>query len=160
MVYKYKVTIAGVKSFFRDYELKPETTLFRLNSYIMNDLDFSPDQMVLFCGLNEKGESTSRYGLFDLGSGSMDRVTLKDTLAKKENVLHYFYDLRRNKFLVLTFIEECDENPRLTYPRTVAEKGRNPEQFADKYEDWDTADDSSIMDVEEVAEFGDDPSDE
>ena len=57
----------------------------------------------------------------------------------------------------LTLIGEVEESRRASYPRLVAEKGRNPEQFANGYDDMDqyaepsmdaNEDDSSFMDDE------------
>ena len=148
-----------MKSFLREYELKPEMTLYNLNNYIMNDLDFSPDQMVLFCGLDDSGNSVSRYGLFDLGFGSLDHVTIGDVISKGELDLQYFYDLRNEKYLLLSVVDEYEELPRVSYPRTVVEKGRNPNQFAAKYEDWDTMEDFSIEE-ENIADYSEDLGDE
>lgn len=161
MIYRYKATIPGSKSFMREYEVVSDTTLFKFNTYIMNDLDFSPDQIVLFCGLSEDGNVCSRYGMFDLGFGSIDRVSFETVVAKGEKELQYFYDLRNNKYLTLTLEGEYEETPRYSYPRTIAEKGRNPEQFAGKYQDWDSVDESSMIgQEEEVMDLGGDSGDE
>ena len=57
--------------------------------------------------------------------------------------------------LVVKFLENRDlmgevaAHPRASYPRLVAEKGRNPEQFANKYEDFDQYAEPSDDSVEE-----------
>jgi hypothetical protein len=53
MVYKYKASIPGSKVFMREYEIKGDTSLYKLHDFLVNDLDFSPDQMVAFRGLDE-----------------------------------------------------------------------------------------------------------
>ena len=80
MVYKYKASIPGSKVFMREYEIKGETSLYRLHDFLVNDLDFSPDQMVAFRGLDANGKTASEYGLFDMGDGSMDMVTVGQTI--------------------------------------------------------------------------------
>ena len=137
MVYKYKASIPGSKVFMREYEIKGETSLYKLNDFLINDLDFAPDQMVEFRGADAKGKVKSEYGLFDLGDGSMDMVTIEKTIAKGEEILEYVFDLRKDRVITLTLMGEVAAHPRASYPRLVAEKGRNPEQFADKYDDLD-----------------------
>lgn len=156
MVYKYKASIPGSKVFMREYEIKGDTSLYRLHDFLVNDLDFSPDQMVAFRGLDEGEELRSEYGLFDMGDGSMDMVTVSGTIAKGEVNLLYVFDLRKDRVIKLSLMGEVEESRRASYPRLVAEKGRNPEQFANGYDDLDQysepvddgADEPSFMDDE------------
>ena len=121
----------------REYEVKGETSLYKLHDFLQNDFDFSPDQMVAFRGYDEKGKFRSEYGLFDMGDGSMDMVSVEKTVAKGETTLSYVFDMRKDRVINLALIGESEPAPRVSYPRLVAEKGRNPEQFADKYDDLD-----------------------
>lgn len=156
MVYKYKASIPGSKVFMREYEIKGDTSLYRLHDFLVNDLDFSPDQMVAFRGLDEGEELRSEYGLFDMGDGSMDMVTVSGTITKGEVNLLYVFDLRKDRVIKLSLMGEVEESRRASYPRLVAEKGRNPEQFANGYDDLDQysepvddgADEPSFMDDE------------
>lgn len=137
MIYKYKASIPGSKVFMREYEIKGGTSLYKLHDYLLNDLDFSPDQMVAFRGLAADGRICSEYGLFDMGDGPMDMVTVEETIKKGETDLLYVFDVRRDRVIRLTLMGEVAEAPRASYPRLVAEKGRNPEQFANGYDDLD-----------------------
>lgn len=119
----------------REYEIKGETSLYRLHDFLLNDLDFSPDQMVAFRGLDENERTRSEYGLFDMGDGPMDMVTVEDTVKKGEVVLLYVFDIRKDRSIRLALAGEAVLSPRASYPRLVAEKGRNPEQFANGYDD-------------------------
>lgn len=156
MIYKYKASIPGSKVFMREYEIKGETYLYKLNDFLVNDLDFAPDQMIAFRGKDAAGKVKSEYGLFDMGDGSIDMVTIEKTIAKGEEILEYVFDLRKDRVITLSLIGEVAAHPRASYPRLVAEKGRNPEQFANKYEDLDQyaepsddqVDDESFMDDE------------
>ena len=87
MIFKYKATIPESKTFVREYEVKSDMNLFKFNSFILNDLGFAPDQMVIFRGIDANGVLCSEYGLFDLGDGSMDKVTFADVVAKGETEL-------------------------------------------------------------------------
>ena len=150
-VYRYKASIPGSKVFMREYEIKGGTSLYDLHEYLLNDMGFSPDQMVLFRGLDASDKVRSEYGLFDMGDGSMDEVCIEDLIAKKENGLLYVFDLHKDRCIKLLFDGEAVESPRASYPRLVAEKGRNPDQFAKGYDDFDQF-------IEPVDDGGDDSS--
>ena len=156
MIYKYRASIPGSKVFMREYEIKGETTLYKLHDFLTNDIDFAPDQMVAFRGLNAADKVMGEYGLFDMGDGSMDMITIEKTIKRGETSLLYVFDLRKDRVIKLTLVGEVEESRRVSYPRLVAEKGRNPEQFANGYDDMDqygepmedSSDDSLFMDDE------------
>jgi hypothetical protein len=52
----------------------------------------------------------------------------------------------KDRYIVLTLISKEEElqNSRRVYPRLVAERGKNPDQFSDNYDDF-----------ENMIEFGD-----
>jgi len=135
-VYKYRATLPKHKSFLREYDIKAETKLYKLHDFLQNDLGFSPDQMVLFRGVDKDGVVLHQYGLFDLGDGSMDNVTLEKTLSRGEESLQYVYNLQSNLYIVLTFVSEAEFMVKESYPRLLVEKGRNPDQFSSVYEDF------------------------
>lgn len=140
MVLKFRASIPGSKVFMREYEVRGETSLYELHSYLTDDMGFSPDQMVLFRGVDSKGTIGGEYGLFDFGDGAMDSVSLSELLKKGEKTLLYVFDLKRERYIKLDCIGEAEESLRFAYPRLVAEKGRNPEQFAKGYDDLDQVD--------------------
>lgn len=160
MIYKYKASIPGSKIFMREYEVKGDISLFDLHKFLLHDLGFVPDQMVAFKGVNGNGKITSIYGLFDMGDGTMDSVSVEDTYKKGESKLVYVYDLHNDRFIELDFVETLEEERRASYPRLVAEKGRNPDQFAKKYDDLnqfaepvnDGGEESDMIDEEELEE--------
>lgn len=135
MICRFKATIPESKIFFRVYDVKAETTLYALYSFLIDDLDFTPDQMVCFEAFDKNGKMRSQYALFDLGDGSMDKVTLADVLAKEEETLHFVYDLRNGRHIILVFEGETEAMKGIKYPWKADEKGVNPDQFSAKYED-------------------------
>ena len=129
-VYRYKATIPNSKIFFREYEINGDITLFRLNNFLINDLEFVPDQMFAFKGFSKDGKRQSTYGITDYGCGTVDKVTLDKLFERGEEILLFVYDIKNARFLQLTLEEEVDYLPRVSYPRVVAEKGRLPKQFS------------------------------
>lgn len=135
MIYKLRATIPSSKVFVREYEVPARMSLFDFNKFIIGDLCFSTDQIVVYRALDEKGAMTAVYGLFDLGYGSMDKVSFSQLAEKGQNVLQFCYDMHNNSCIVITILGEEPEDPRSHYPQTTLEKGHNPDQFSAKYED-------------------------
>lgn len=152
MIYRYKATIPGNKIFMREYEVRDNASLYSLHSFLINDLGFSPDQMVLFRALS-KGKVKKEFGLFDFGDGAMDSVSLNELVEGKLTVLEYVYDMHKDRFMTLEYISNSEEFPKRSYPRLVAEKGKNPDQFSDNYDDFehmlDVSDLDSSYDIKE-----------
>jgi hypothetical protein len=160
MVYKYTATLPKYKSFLREYDIKKETKLYKLHTFLQNDLGFSPDQMALFRGVDKDGVVLRKYGLFDLGDGSMDTVTLEDTLKRGEVSLQYVYNIQMNLYIVLTFVSEERLVIKESYPRLMVEKGPNPDQFSASYEDFGGfSSDDEDGDFEDDQELYDDGTD-
>lgn len=135
MVYQFRATIPESKIFFRVYEIKGEMTLFKFNSFIVDDLGFSPDQMVLYEGYDEAGHLSSEYGLIDLGDGAMDTITFDKVVARGESELHYLFDMRNSRYIRLVLEGEVPATPMRIYPCLVDEKGQNPDQFRARFEE-------------------------
>ena len=136
MIYKVKVTIPISKFFMREIAVRSDMNLFRFNRYLLGELCFSSDQMVIYKAFDSKGACTGQYGMFDLGDGTVDKVTFADLLARDQFTIELVYDLRSKRVINLSIEGELPENPRQSYPAIIDEKGHNPAQFADKYEDY------------------------
>lgn len=135
MVYRFRATIPESKVFYRVYEIKGEMTLFKFNGFIVDDLGFSPDQMVLYEGYDETGAPGGEYGLIDLGDGAMDTVTFDQVVQRGETELHYLFDLRNDRYIRLVLEGEAACVPSRIYPFLSDEKGQNPDQFRARYEE-------------------------
>ena len=135
MICKYKASIAGNKIFMREYDIDSGMRLFKLHEFLVSDLGFNPDQITLFSTLDANGKVLRRFGFFDLGNGTMDKVSVGDTLAAGEEILRYTYNAGLKLSIILTFCGEAKLDPRADYPLLVAEKGCNPNQFSAVYDD-------------------------
>ena len=111
----------------REYDVDSGMSLYKLREYMDRELGFSPDQMTVFDTLSAAGKFSRRIGLFDFGDGSMDMITIDNTVSHEETVLRYVYNLTQNLCIELRLEGEQEFNRRLSYPVLVAEKGRNPE---------------------------------
>ncbi|MDR2449884.1 MAG: hypothetical protein LBD52_08000 [Prevotellaceae bacterium] len=129
MIYRLKITAVFPKDFMRVVEIKASQTLYTLHEHLQNDLGYAPDQMVVFRTLTEKGKVKKQYGLFDMGDGSIDTLTLAELKRRNELDIQYVFDLRNNRFLKIEFTGEDEASPRKAYPLTADEKGLPPDQF-------------------------------
>ena len=168
MILRYRVSLPGIKGFARVYELKSTTTLYDFHKRMRDDMDFSHDQLIQFKGLDKSGSLVARYGMFDLGAGAVDDVTLEDTVKKGITEFTYFYDVTDRKSVIVTYEGEVEEIPGKTYPALVETKGPNPIEFENgyvAYEDlpdeqkhlpgdssWGKSDDASADDADDAGD--------
>ena len=123
MILKYRVSLPGIKGFARVYELKSTTTLYEFHKRMRDDMDFSHDQLIQFKGLDKSGSLVARYGMFDLGAGAVDDVTLADTVKKGIAEFTYFYDVTDRKSVIVTYEGEVEEERiAACVERVVSEK--------------------------------------
>ena len=133
MALRYRVSLAGLKGFARVYDLKAATTLYDFHKLLRDELEFPQDQLIQFKALDANGNLVARYGLFDLGAGAVDTVTLKQTVAKGIASFVYFYDVANRKSVIITFEGEVAETPDALYPLLVETKGPVPAEFENGY---------------------------
>ena len=137
MIHQYKATLPNRKAFVRVYEIRASTTLYTLHLFLQNDLSFAPDQQVFFRSVDNEGKSLCEYGLFDMGHGSMDQVSLEVLHQEGVRVIQYVFDIFCGRYLMLQLEGIHEELPRKTYPRTVMEQGGGLEQFREEYPSLD-----------------------
>ena len=132
MVYQYRVTLTGIKGFFRLYCMRPETTLYTFHKQMRADMEFAQDQLILFKALDAAGNVVARYGQFDLGSGTVDTVTVAQTGKLGVASFVYFYDVTNRKSVNVTFEGEV-EGVAGSSPYILETKGPNPIDFENGY---------------------------
>ena len=175
MIYSYRVTLAGIKGFYRIYEMSGSTTLYDFHKQMRSDMEFAQDQLIMFKALDDVGGVVARYGLFDLGNGTVDKVTVEQTAKAGVKSFIYFYDVVNKKSVIVTLESIREGNGGI--PMIVDSKGPNPIEFENGYvafedlpdsqrhlpgqkPDWDSLEDDDDKDEDEGAESGDDSSDE
>lgn len=125
--------MAGLKGFARVYDLKATTTLYEFHKLLQGDLEFPQDQLIQFKALDADGGLVARYGLFDLGAGAVDTVSVKQTVAKGIASFVYFYDVANRKSVIITCEGEVADVAGAAYPLLVESKGPVPAEFENGY---------------------------
>ena len=134
MVFKLRVTLSGIKGFFRVYNVHDATTLYTLHKQLRADLEFPQDAIIMFKALDVTGSVVGRYGLFDLGSGTVDQVSLEKAVKAGATDFVYFYDVTNRKSVNITVegeVEGAVVNP--DSPFIAESKGPNPIEFENGY---------------------------
>ncbi|MBE6222054.1 MAG: hypothetical protein E7125_01180 [Bacteroidales bacterium] len=134
MVFKLRVTLSGIKGFYRVYHVNGATTLYTLHKQIRADLEFPQDQLIMFKGLDIEGAVVGRWGLFDLGAGTVDQISLEKAVKAGTDSFVYFYDVT-NKKSVNILVEGEAEGVKVQpdFPVLVETKGPNPIEFENGY---------------------------
>ena len=132
MVFRVRVTLAGIKGFYRLYSINGATTLYDIHKQLRSDMEFAQDQIIMFKALDVMGGVVARYGLFDLGSGTVDCTTLEDAIKAGTDSMVYFYDVTNRKSVILTVEGEAvgEKVASLVLKET---KGPNPIEFENGY---------------------------
>ena len=133
-IYAFKVYLSGLKGFERRYHIGGGMTLYALHKQMRSDMEFPQDQMILFKAFDAAGNVVARYGLIDLGQGTVDEVRI-DSLEEAGIVrFTYFYDVPNRKSVEIS-CEGVEEpaNDEDGSPVIVFSKGPNPAEFESGY---------------------------
>ena len=131
MNYRYRVTLAGIKGFFRVYLVNGENSLYTFHKQLRSDLEFPVDQPILFKALDAGGAVVARYALMDIGFGAVDNVSVADTVKAGVASFVYFYDIASRKSVIITLEGEAREFTAV--PRLLESKGPVPLEFENGY---------------------------
>ena len=133
MVFKLRVTLSGIKGFYRVYNVSGETTLYTLHKQLRADMEFPQDQLIMFKANDASGDVVARYGLFDLGAGAVDEVSLAKAAEAGAVSFVYFYDVTNRKSVNIAIESVDEEGKGPAYPTIVDTKGPNPIEFENGY---------------------------
>ena len=131
MVYTYRVTLEGIKGFYRVYKIDGESSLYTFHKQLRADLEFTVDQPILFKAFDAAGNVAARYALQDLGSGTVDAVSVAKTVRDGVVKFVYFYDIAARKYVIITL--EGEEPGSVSSPTIVDTKGPVPIEFENGY---------------------------
>ncbi len=134
MTYQYRVTLTGIKGFYRVYLIDGESSLYSFHKQMRADMEFPQDQLILFKGLDSSGNVVARFGLFDLGAGAVDQISISQTIKNGITSFVYFYDVTNKKSVNITVEGEIPgAKVHPDYPQLAEVKGPNPIEFENGY---------------------------
>ncbi|MCR5276822.1 MAG: hypothetical protein K6D54_04040 [Bacteroidales bacterium] len=131
MIYKYRVTLEGIKGFYRLYHINSGSSLYTFHKQLRSDLEFTVDQPILFKAFDEAGDLVGKYALIDLGYGTVDTISMEQTRKLGIARFVYFYDVSSRKSVNITFEGELPGS--VGSPTIIETKGPLPIEFENGY---------------------------
>lgn len=131
MFYKYRVTLEGIKGFYRLYVVSGSNTLYLFHKQLRSDLEFPQDQPILFKALDKENNVVARYALIDVGFKAVDEVSIGDTIKAGVTSFVYFYDVQSKKSVNICFEGVTEE--KVARPTVKESKGPLPIEFENGY---------------------------
>lgn len=131
MIYTYRVTLEGIKGFYRVYKIDGNSSLYTFHKQLRADLEFTVDQPILFKAFDSTGECAARFALQDLGFGTVDAVSVQKTVKDGIVKFVYFYDIAARKSVTITL--EGEEAGSIAVPTVTDTKGPVPLEFENGY---------------------------
>ena len=132
MIYQFRVTLPGIKGFYRIYKVNSANSLYSFHKQMQADLEFPADQPILFKAMN--GETVlARYALVNLGYGLVDEVSVGHAVKAGTEFFEYFYDTKAKKKVIIT-LEGEEPGNSVTSPTMMNDlKGPLPIEFENGY---------------------------
>lgn len=151
MIYRFRVTLNGDETTFRDIEVEATDTFEDLHNAILQSFGFDGMEMASFYLADEEWEPLEEITLFDMSEDEtkeanqpkkliMQEVQLEDMLHEEQTRSVYIYDfLNLWTFMVeLAQITEKEENqtyPNLLYAQGQLDFGANSEEIVFDHDD-------------------------
>ena len=133
MTYRYRVTLEGIKGFYRVYLVSGTNSLYTLHKQLRSDLEFPQDQQILFKAFDEAGSVAGRFALMPLpGNKAVDEVSIAETVKAGIVRYQYFYDVVSKKYVIVSFEGE-EPGKDVQLPICVETKGPLPIEFEHGY---------------------------
>ncbi len=130
MNYQFRITLPGIKGFYRVYKVNPANTFYAFHKQLQADLSFPVDQPILFKAYDENQNVIARYAFIDLGFGTVDDVKIGTAIANGAVSFDYFYDTQSKRRIIITLEEEKDPCADVSVPTMLSDlKGPDPTAF-------------------------------
>lgn len=132
MIYQFRVTLPGIKGFYRIYKVNSANTFYSFHKQLQADLEFPTDQPILFKAMSGE-EVLARYALVNLGFGMVDEIAVEKAVKAGADHFEYFYDTKAKKKVIIT-LEGQEAGNEVTVPTLMNDmKGPLPIEFENGY---------------------------
>lgn len=132
MIYQFRVTLPGIKGFYRIYKVNSANTFYSFHKQLQADLEFPTDQPILFKAMSGE-EVLARYALVNLGFGMVDEIAVEKAVKAGADHFEYFYDTKAKKKVIVT-LEGQEPGNEVSVPTLMNDmKGPLPIEFENGY---------------------------
>jgi len=141
-----RTALDGRKSIYRDIEIEPSKSLYRLAEAIVSAFDFGFDHAFgFYSGLTSATLTRvdPRYELFadmgeaDPGVFSVKKTKVSQAFPEVGHTLLFLFDYGDEWRFRISLKETGTKQPKVRYPRVVTIRGNAPPQYPDPDEDID-----------------------
>jgi len=141
-----RAVLDGQKSIYRDIEIEPSKSLYRLAEAIVKAFDFDFDHAFGFYSGLTPAKLTRvdpRYELFadtgeaDPGVFSVKKTKISQAFPAIGHTLLFLFDYGDEWRFRVSLKETGTKQPKVRYPRVVTIRGNAPPQYPDPDEDID-----------------------
>lgn len=139
-----RIALDGQKSIYRDVEIEPSKSLYRLAEAIVKAFDFDFDHAFGFYSGLTPAKLTRvdpRYELFadmgeaDPGVFSVKKTKVSQAFPEVGHTLLFLFDYGDDWLFRITLKETGTKQPKARYPRVVTIRGNAPPQYPEEEED-------------------------
>jgi hypothetical protein len=153
------------RSIYRDIEIEPSKSLYRLAEAVVKAFDFDFDHAFgFYSGLTPAKlmRVDPRYELFadigeaDVGVLSVKKTKVSQAFPKIGHTLFFLFDYGDDWHFRVSLKEAGTKQPKVRYPRIVTIRGNAPPQYPDPEEDIDDGEEGYGVNplTGEVTKFG------
>lgn len=130
MIYRFRVTLNGDETTFRDIEVEATNSFEDLHNIILQSFGFDGLEMASFYLANEEWEPLEEITLFDMseeeetGKLTMQDSFLEDILHEDQTRLVYIYDFLNLWTFKVELADILERDPSVDYPKLLYVQGQ------------------------------------
>lgn len=149
MIYRFRVTLNGNETTFRDIEIEATDSFEDLHNVILQSFGFDGLEMASFYLTNEEWEPLEEITLFDMseeeeaGKLTMQDSYLEDILHEEQTRLVYIYDFLSLWTFMVELADIVERDSSVDYPNLLFAQGQldfgieSDDSDLDKGDDYD-----------------------
>ena len=141
--YIFRVSAKRTSRVSRDIEIRPAASLYDLAEAIIRAFGFDFDHAFgFYSGKTNRTlmEADPKYELFtdmgeDTGAGSVKKTSVGDAFRRVGHEMTFLFDYGDEWLFPVKLIATGTPAAKTRYPRVIASKGENPQQYPDLDDD-------------------------
>ncbi len=163
MIYRFRITSAELKNFYRIIEIRDDQNFLEFNNAILDSVKFDRNQITSFYVHNERTGRQQEITVIDMSVDlsnkplMMDKTRLNEHIKIKGTSFIFTYDFFADRSFEVVLEETKAEGSSRKYPVCVESEGKPPQQV--KFDD-DIVVTTPLLKDEFDTDFGDDEDEE
>lgn len=162
MIYRFRITLNGDETTFRDLEIEATDSFEDLHNAILQSFGFDGNEMASFYLTNEDWEPLEEITLFDMSEEEEEKkLTMQDSILgeiihEEQPNLVYIYDFLNLWTFKVELADIVERDPFTDYPNLLFAQGQLDFNIeSDSFLDEEADDPYDLNDEEEDSDFFD-----